>query len=116
MTEIEAVLNSRSLTYFSTDNLEEPWTPSNLLLGYRVLSLPDPILSDDPDYDDNLEEPWTPSNLLLGYRVLSLPDPILSDDPDYDESPNDLGHRMKHLLKTSEKFWKHWKKEYLVEL
>ena len=58
----------------------------------------------------------TPSHLLLGYRVLSLPDPTLSNDPDYGESANDLGRRMKHLLKTSEKFWKRWKKECLLEL
>lgn len=83
VTEIEAVLNSRPLTYVSTDDLEEPLTPSHL---------------------------------LLGYRVLSLPDPPLSDDPDYVESANDLSRRMKHLLKTSEKFWKRWKKEYLLEL
>ena len=75
VTEIEAVLNSRPLTYVSTDDLEEPLTPCHL---------------------------------LLGYRVLSLPDPILSNHPDYGESANDLGRRMKHLLKTSEKFWKHW--------
>ena len=48
VTEIEAVLNSRPLTYVSTDDLEEPLTPSHLLLGYRVLSLPDPILSKVP--------------------------------------------------------------------
>ena len=76
VTEIEEVLNSRPLTYVSTDDLEEPLTPSHL---------------------------------LLGYRVLSLPDPTLSNDPDYGESANDLGRRMKHLLKTSEKFWKRWK-------
>ena len=58
----------------------------------------------------------TPSHLLLGYRVLSLPDPTLSNDPDYDEPANVLGRRMKHLLKTSEKFWKRWKKEFLLEL
>ena len=39
-----------------------------------------------------------------------------SNDPDYDESANDLGRKIKHLLKTSEKFWKPWKKEYLHEL
>ena len=83
MTEIEEVLNSRPLTYVSMDNLEEPLTPFHL---------------------------------LLGYRVLSLPDPPLSDDPDYNESANDLSRRIKHLLRTSDKFWKRWKKEYLLEL
>ena len=37
-------------------------------------------------------------------------------DSDYDESANDLSCRMRHLLKTSEKFWKCWKKEFLLEL
>ena len=40
--ETEAVLNSRPLSYVSSDDLEEPMTPSHLLIGYRVLSLPDP--------------------------------------------------------------------------
>ena len=83
LTEIEAVLNSRPLSYVSMDDLEEPLTPSHLLLGYRVLSLPD----------------RTPS-----------------DDPDYDESSYDLSRRMKHVIQTSEKFWKRWSKEYLLEL
>lgn len=38
----EAVLNSRPLTCIDTDDLEEPLTPSHLLLRYRVISLPDP--------------------------------------------------------------------------
>lgn len=83
ITEIEAVLNSRPLTYVSMDDLEEPLTPSHL---------------------------------LRGYRVLLLPDPPLCGDPDYGESANDLSRRMRHLLMTSEKFWKRWKKEYLLEL
>lgn len=81
MTEIEAVLNSRPLSYVSMDDLEEPLTPSHLLSGYRVLSLPDPSLHDDPD-------------------------------PNYGESAQDLSRRMKHLMKTLEKFWKRWRKEY----
>lgn len=39
--EVEAVLNSRPLSYVSMDNLEEPLTPSHLLTGRRILSLPD---------------------------------------------------------------------------
>ena len=48
--EIEAVLNSRPLTYVSSEDPEEPLTPSHLLVGFRILSLPGPEVSDDPDY------------------------------------------------------------------
>ena len=65
---------------------------------------------------DDLEEPLTPSHLMLGYRVLSLPDPSFLHDPDYKESAQDLSRRMKHLMKTSERFWKRWRNEYLMEL
>ena len=39
--EEEATLNSRPLTYVSTKDVREPLTPSHLLCGFRVLSLPD---------------------------------------------------------------------------
>jgi len=38
--EVEAVLNSRPLSYVSCDDLEEPLTPSHLIYGRRILSLP----------------------------------------------------------------------------
>ena len=41
--EVEAVLNSRPLTYITGDDLDEALTPSHLLAGRRVLSLPDHI-------------------------------------------------------------------------
>ena len=41
-TEVEAVLNSRPLTYISSEDVEEPLTPSHLLIGYRILTLPNP--------------------------------------------------------------------------
>ena len=50
VTEVEAVLNSRPLTYISSEDTEEPLTPSHLLVGYRILSLPDPLVPDDADY------------------------------------------------------------------
>ena len=50
LTEIEAVLNSRHLTY-SYDELGEPLTPSTLILGKRLLTEPDKV-----DFKDKLEE------------------------------------------------------------
>lgn len=56
VTEIEEVLNSRPLTYVSMDDLEEPLNPSHLFLGYRVLSLPNLPLYDDPDYRESAND------------------------------------------------------------
>ena len=39
--EVEGVLISRPLSYLSVDDLDEPLTPSHLLSGRRILSLPD---------------------------------------------------------------------------
>ena len=48
--EVEMTLNSRPLSYVSSEDLEEPLTPSHLLCGHRVLSLPDPAIGEDaPD-------------------------------------------------------------------
>ena len=41
LTEVECTHNSRPLTYLYPDNLEEPLTPSHLISGRRLLSLPD---------------------------------------------------------------------------
>ena len=49
-TETEAVLNSRHLTY-TYDELGEPLTPSTLILGKRLLTVPDKI-----DFKYKLEE------------------------------------------------------------
>ena len=39
--EIEAVINSRPLSYVSSADFEKPLTPSHLVVGRRLLNLPD---------------------------------------------------------------------------
>ena len=85
--EVEMVLNSRPLTYMSTEDLEEPLTPSHLIIGRRILSLPTPL---------------TDSSVL--------------DDPDFELSTKDVSQRRKHLSAVIGHFWRRWNKEYLLEL
>ena len=40
VTEVELILNSRPLTYVSTEDIDEPLTPSHLLTGFRLSGLP----------------------------------------------------------------------------
>ena len=50
--EVECVQNSRPLTYVSSDDTEEPLTPSHLLTGRRVLSIPDEFATAEEDETD----------------------------------------------------------------
>jgi len=50
--EIEAIVNSRPLSYIHPDDLEQPLTPSHLLVGRRLLSLPDHLTYLEPEDDD----------------------------------------------------------------
>ena len=87
VTEVEMILHSRFLSYVSTEDVEEPLTPSNLIIGRRVLTLPNTMSYSEDVSDDDLD--------------LSL---------------ETLGKRMKHLNKTLDHFWKRWRLEYLVQL
>ena len=52
--EVEAIINSRPLSYLTPDDLDEPLTPSHLLTGRRVLSLPDNLSYQEETEDSDL--------------------------------------------------------------
>jgi len=54
LTEVEMIINSRPLSYVSSEDVEQPLTPSHLITGRRILSLPDSSFQhgvDDSDYN-----------------------------------------------------------------
>lgn len=56
VTEVEGVLNSRPITYVYTDATEEPLSPSRLVTGRRVATLPDSCqLTDEHDCATTLQ-------------------------------------------------------------
>ena len=85
--EIEGVINSRPLSYVSSSDLDEPLTPSHLIVGRRLLNLPD----------------------HTGY----VGDP---DDEEFEVDATHLQRRIKHLSGVLGHFWKRWRAEYLIEL
>jgi len=87
VTEIESIINSRPLSYVTPDDLEEPLTPSHLLMGRRVLSLPD-----DLSYQRDIQ------------------------DGEFEVGPVELSRRVRHLNNALNLFWKRWRREYLIEL
>ena len=72
VTEVEAVLNSRPVSYVSSEDTEKPLTPSHLLVGYRVLSPPDPSVPDDPKHSSNDITCWMKHLLNTPARFLEL--------------------------------------------
>ena len=86
VSEVELILNSRPLTYISATDLEEPLTPSHLLTGRHILSLPDHL------FDGNSED-YHPYSSRVTFKK-----------------------QMKYLDTILKHFWSRWKREYLVEL
>ena len=85
--EIEAMLNDRSLTYFSLDIRDpQPLTPAHLLYCRRIVSLPYPVMQ-----GDELE------------------------DPDFEISSG-IQARATVQATLLQHFWNRWKKEYLTGL
>ena len=85
--EIEGIINSRPLSYLSSDDVEEPMTPSHILVGRRILNLPDNLTHYEEDGDEDFE---------------------ITDEA--------LQRRAKHLCSVLNHFWKRWREEYLLEL
>ena len=50
--KVEMTLNSRNLSYLSSEDIEEPLIPSHLLCGHSILSKPDQTLRNDEDHHD----------------------------------------------------------------
>lgn len=89
LTEVESIINSRPLSYISSNDLEEPLTPSHLLMGRRVLSMPDHLsLTIDPNDEDFTANPTS----------------------------TQLSDRVKRLNGALNYFWSRWRDEYLLEL
>ena len=86
VTEAEMIINSRPLTYISSDDVEVPLTPAHFLMGRRTLSVPDSLL----------------------YQC--------EDDDDVTITHEQLNKRMRHLNVVLNQFWKRWQREYLLEL
>jgi len=80
--EIESIINSRPLSYLSSSDLEEPLTPSHLMIGRRILNLPDD----------------------LGYL-------IEPGDEEFTTDPSHLRRRAQHINNTLNHFWRGRRRE-----
>ena len=78
LAEVEMILNSKPLSYVSSEDIEEPLTPSHLLIGHRVINLLDTVVT----YGGG------------------------DSDEDIDVSQESLSKRVRHLSVIMEHFWK----------
>ena len=85
--EVEMILNSRPISYVSTEDPEEPLTPSHLMVGRCLLNLPDNLCYKDVDHD------YSPQ---ITQEVIA--------------------RRMRHLSIMLNRFSKRWTTEYLIGL
>jgi hypothetical protein len=86
--ETEAILNDRPLTHVSSELEDaEPLTPSHLLYGRRITTLPHPLYEDDE------------------FR-----------DPIYESEPSNIDVQAKLRTHLIQHFWKRWRQEYLTSL
>ena len=86
LTEVEAIVNSRPISYFSSEDLEEPLTPSHLLAGHRILGLPDGSVAVD------------------------------NDDLDFTIDQQDFQTRVSTLKQALAELWDRWHNGYLLQL
>ena len=84
LAEIEAIFNSRSLSYMTGEDQDEPITPSHLMVGQRTLSLP-----------DHLHYTCNPN------------------DEEFKPDANQMSARVRHLSNLPNHFWRRWRTEYL---
>ena len=87
VSQIEAKINDRPLTYITDDRNDAiPLTPSHLILGRRITSMPTACASDE------------------------------CDDPSYNPNRTSLSRRQLHIQRLTENSWIRWRNEYLTSL
>ena len=71
LTEVEAIISSRPLSCVSTEDLDEPLTPSHMLCGRRILSLSDGTVATENNTDEDFKVNTLNKSHIL-YKVLTL--------------------------------------------
>jgi len=69
--EVEMILNFRPLSYISSNDTEEPLKPSHLVMGRRVLNLPNSVLCYDKDEDFTVSQDVLTKRMKYLSRILS---------------------------------------------